>query len=110
MGLLHMKEDAPWVKLLEKIGARSLRAECHAAVREYKDKVEKFLPLEGKRGHRLWAETMRDLEMQTLWTLVERMQDLSAADLAALGASFTSDNFELDQPMAAILKPLMAGG
>jgi hypothetical protein len=107
MGLLHMKPEAPWVKLLEKIGARKLRSDGHAAVGAYLDQVTKFLPLEGKRRHRLWAETTRDLEMQALWTLVERMQDLSAAELAALGASFTSDNFELDEPMAAILKGVM---
>jgi endoglucanase len=109
MGICQMKPDAPWVRLLEKIGARPLREQCHKAVAEYRDKVAAFVALEGKRGHRLWAETMRDLEMQTLWTLVERMQDLSAADLAALGRSFTLDNFQLDAPMAAILEPLMAG-
>jgi hypothetical protein len=107
MGLLHMKEEAPWVRLLEKIGARKLRSDSHAAVQAHAEKVQTFLPLEGKRRHRLWAETQRDLEMQVLWTLVERMKDLSAADLAALGASFTSDNFKLDEPMAAILKSVM---
>jgi hypothetical protein len=107
MGLLHMKEEAPWVRLLEKIEARKLRSDGHAAVKAYAEKVQGFLPLEGKRRHRLWAETQRDLEMQVLWTLVERMKDLSVADMTALGASFTSDNFKLDEPMAAILKRVM---
>jgi endoglucanase len=110
MGLMHMKPDAPWVKLLEKVGARDLRQKGHEAVREYMKKVETYLPMKGKRDHRLWAETTRDLERVALWTVVERMKDLSAADLTALGASFTTDHFELDQPMAAILKDVMGGG
>jgi hypothetical protein len=109
MGLLRMRDDAPWVRLLERIGARDLREKGREAVGAYLKQVDTFQPLEGKRRHRLWAETQRDLEMQMLWTLVERMKDLSAADLAALGASFTSDNFVLDESMAAILKPLLGG-
>jgi endoglucanase len=109
MGLLHMKPEAPWVRWLEKTGARQTREACHTAVRNYMAEVGKFQVLKGKRSHRLWAETMRDLEMQVIWTLVEQMQDLSATDLAALGASFTSDNFVLDESMAAILKPLLDG-
>jgi endoglucanase len=107
MGILRMKEDAPWVQLLAKIGARELQSQGRDAVNAYMEQVGAFLPLEGKRRARLWAETRRDLEMQMLWTLVERMQDLTADELAALGASFTYDNFEIDKPMEAILRGIM---
>jgi hypothetical protein len=35
------------------------------------------------------------------------MKDLTAAELAALGRSFNSDNFEIDEPMAAGLRRMM---
>ena len=53
------------------------------------------------------SETARDLQLQMLWTLVERMKELSAAELADLGRSFGSENFELDPAMEAILRGVM---
>jgi endoglucanase len=107
MGLLHMKEGQPWLKLLEKIGATKLKEESGRALDAYMKSVDAFLPLEGKRRSRLREETRRDLEMQMLWSMVEKMSDLTADDLAKLGTSFGSENFEIDAPMESILRRLM---
>jgi len=107
MGLLHMRPGTPWLKLLEKIGAGAMRSAADGAVRNYLGEVDKLLTLESKRRFRLQQETSRDLQMQMLWTLVERMSDLTASDLAALGASFASDQFEFDEPMATFLRDFM---
>ena len=107
MGLWHMREGTPWLKLLDRVGARRLQQESDAAVKAYLAQVDGFLPLESKA--RLWLshETHRDLERQVLRRLVEQMKDLTAAKLAALGRSFNSDNFEIDEPMAAALRRVM---
>jgi endoglucanase len=107
MGLLRMKLDTPWVKLLEKIGSREMQNKGREAVDAYLKAVQEFLPLEGKFRGRLHSETRRDLETQMLWTLVGRMQDLTVEELAALGASFTFENFEMDEQMGAILRDIM---
>jgi len=61
--------------------------------------------------NRTWRsrETQRELEVQLLRKLVEQMKDLLAAELAELGRSFNSDNFEMDKPMPAALRRLMKG-
>ena len=107
MGLWHMREGTPWMKLLERVGARRLQQESDAAVKAYLAQVDGFLPLEGKSRVWLSHETHRDLEMQVLRRLVEQMKELTAAELAALGRSFNSDNFEIDEPMAAALRRVM---
>lgn len=108
MGLLHMRPGSPWLKFLEQIGAPALRSAADGAVKGYLSEVDKFLTLDGKRRFRLQQETGRDLQLQMLWTLVERMTDLTAADLSALGESFASSNFDIDEPMAAFLRDLMS--
>jgi endoglucanase len=107
MGLWHMREGTPWLKWLERVGARRLQQDSDAAVKAYLAQVDGFLPLEGKSRAWLSRETHRDLEIQVLRKLVEQMKDLTAAELAALGRSFNSDNFEIDEPMAAALRQLM---
>jgi hypothetical protein len=107
MGLWHMREGTPWLKWLENVGARRLQQESDAAVKAYLAQVDGFLPLESKARVWLSRETHRDLERQVLRKLVEQMKDLTAAELAALGRSFNSDNFEIDEPMAAALRRLM---
>ena len=84
MGLWHMREGTPWLKLLERVGARRLQQESDAAVKAYLAQVDGFLPLEGKSRVWLSHETHRDLETQVLRKLVEQMKDLTAAELAAL--------------------------
>ena len=107
MGLWHMREGTPWLKWLDRVGARRLQQESDAAVKAYLAQVDGFLPLEGKSRAWLSHETQRDLETQVLRKLIEQMKDLTAAELAALGRSFNSDNFEIDEPMAAGLKRMM---
>jgi hypothetical protein len=107
MGLWHMREGTPWLQLLERIGARRLQTEGDAAVKAYLAQVDGFLKLNQKSRVWLDHETRRDLQMQTLKKLVEEMKSLSAEDLSALGRSFNSDNFEVDEPMAAALRRLM---
>ena len=107
MGLWHMREGAPWLKLLERVGARRLQQESDDAVKAYLAKVDGFLPLESKARVWLSRETHRDLERQVLRRLIEQMKDLTATELAALGRSFNSDNFEIDEPMAAALRRVM---
>ncbi len=107
MGLCHMRDGAPWLKWLERAGARQLQQQSDAAVSAYLKQVNEFLPLDGKDRTWLSRETRRDLEMQTLRKLVEQMKNLTAAELADLGRSFTSENFELDEPMAEALRQLM---
>jgi hypothetical protein len=102
-----MREGTPWLKWLELVGARRLQQESDAAVKAYLAQVDGFLPLEGKSRAWLSHETHRDLETQVLRKLVEQMKDLTAAELAALGRSFNSDNFEIDEPMAAALRRMM---
>ena len=108
MGLLRMRDGTPWLALLEKIGARQMQKDADTALDVYMKQVATFLPLEGKRQHRVRQETARDLQLQMLWTLVERMQDLSAAELTVLGQSFASENFELDPTLESILRRIMA--
>ncbi len=107
MGLWHMREGTPWLKFLDHIGARHLQQESDAAIKAYLAQVDGFLPLDGNRRTWLSHETQRDLQMQVLRKLVEQMKDLTAAELAALGASFNSDNFEIDEQMAAALHGVM---
>jgi hypothetical protein len=107
MGLWHMREGTPWLNWLDKAGARTLREGSGNAIKAYLEQVEAFLPLD--RGQRTWLsrETRRDLEMLTLRRLVEQMKDLTPAELAALGRSFNSENFEVDETMAQALRQIM---
>ena len=107
MGLWHMREGTPWRQWLDRAGTRQLHEQSQAAIKAYMDQVDGFLPLDRKNRAGLSRETQRVLEMQVLRKLVEQMKPLSAAELAALGRSFNSDNFEADEPMAAALQRLM---
>jgi len=107
MGLWHMREGTPWRQWLDRAGTRQLREQSQAAIKAYMTQVDGFLPLDPKNRTWLSRETQRELEVQLLRKQVEQMKDLSAAELAELGRSFNSDNFEVDAPMAAALRRLM---
>jgi hypothetical protein len=107
MGLWHMREGTPWRQWLDRAGTRQIREQSQAAIKAYMAQVDGFLPLDAKNRTWLSRETQRELEVQLLRKQVEQMKDLSAAELAALGRSFNSDNFEVDAPMAAALQRLM---
>jgi endoglucanase len=109
MGLWHMREGTPWMKLLERLGTSRLQTQSRAAIKAYLDQVNSFLPLGPKDRAWLEQETRRELQMQMLRKLVEQMKGLTTEELAALGRSFNSDNFEIDKPMAAALERLMKG-
>lgn len=108
MGLWHMREGTPWLQWLDRVGAAQLRKESDTAITAYLGQVDGFLELD--RASRAWLdhEVHRDLQRLTLRKLVEQMRGLSVEELAALGRSFNSDNFEVDQPMAAALQGLTA--
>ncbi len=107
MGLWRMREGAPWLKLLAQLDAPHLNRETDAAIRAYVNQVNQFMPL--GENDRVWLarETRRDLERLVLRRLVEKMRDLSPDELAALGRSFHSENFERDEPMALALERLL---
>ena len=109
MGLWHMREGTPWMKLLERIGSSRLQKQSGAAIKAYLAQVDDFLPLDPKDRIWLEQETRRELEHQLLQKLVGQMKSLTTEELAALGRSFNSDNFEIDKPMAAVLQRLMKG-
>lgn len=109
MGLWHMREGTPWMKLLERLDTSGLQTQSSAAIKAYLAQVNTFLPLDPKDRVWLEQETRRELQMQTLRKLVEQMKSLTAEELAALGRSFNSDNFKVDEPMAAALQRLMKG-
>ena len=107
MGLWHMREGTPWMKLLERLGTSRLQTQSSVAIKAYLEQVDGFLPLDPKDRAWLAQETRRELQMQMLRKLVEQMKGLTTEELAALGRSFNSDNFEMDKPMAAALQRLM---
>jgi hypothetical protein len=107
MGLWHLRPGTPWLQWLERSGARRLREQSEAAVRAYTGQVNSFLPLDAKDRTWLSRETQRDLERLTLRKIVEQMKSLSTDELAALGRSFSGENFEIDASMAAGLERLM---
>ena len=109
MGLWHMREETPWMKLLERLDTSRLHQQSSAAIKAYLEQVDGFLPLDPKDRIWLEQETRRELQMQMLRKLVEQMKSLTTEELAALGRSFNSDNFEMDKPMAAALQRLMKG-
>src|ERR1035441_6142980 len=109
MGLWHMREGTPWMKLLERLGTSRLQTQSSAAIKAYLSQVDGFLPLDPKDRIWLEQETRRELQMQTLRKLVEQMKSLTTEELAALGRSFNSDNFEMDKPMAVALQRMMKG-
>ncbi len=107
MGLWHMREGTSWRQWLDRAGTRQLHDQSQAAIKAYVAQVDGFLPLDPNNRRGLSRETQRQLETPLLRKLVEQMKDLSAAQLADLGRSFNSDNFEVDEPMAATLQSLM---
>ena len=109
MGLWHMREGTPWMKLLERLDTSQMQKQSSAAIKAYLAQVDGFLPLDPKDRFWLEQETRRELQTQMLRKLVEQMKNLTTEDLAALGRSFNSDNFEIDKPMAAALQRLMKG-
>lgn len=104
MGLLHMREGTPWMNLLERVDAREMREAAEAAVRSYGAQVNEFMSL--KAGERGWLqrETSRVLQQLMLREIVEQMRSMSVQELAALGESFSSKNFEADEAMVGILR------
>ncbi len=104
MGLWHMRAGTPWMQWLERSGASHMREQGDAAVRGYVSQVDSFMTLDGKDRTWLSRESQRELERLTLRKLVDQMKTLSTDELAALGRSFNSENFEVDSPMVASLQ------
>ena len=48
MGLWHMREGTPWMKLLERLGTSRMQKQSSAAIKAYLEQVDGFLPLDPK--------------------------------------------------------------
>lgn len=99
MGIMQMKNEAPWMGFLSGTGLREVREQYGKIQQTYIDAAADLTPMEGKRRWRLQAEAARDFQHQLLFNVVEQLKGKSISEMEILGASFASEHFE---PIASI--------